>query len=178
MSRLFPAIVACVVLLGLWSGCSHYRLGTSTPLPFATLYVAPTTLKILLPQAQAITTAQIRAAFLRDSRVTLVNSPGAADAILEVEISDYRRDVATQRRDDTGLARKFTLNLITRCTLKDNRSGKTYYTHREISVANCRRSFKPSPCSPMPWPKRSCTSSSTFGKPAAADTISAAALRL
>ena len=84
MSRLFPAIVACVVLLGLWSGCSHYRLGTSTPLPFATLYVAPTTLKILLPQAQAITTAQIRAAFLRDSRVTLVNSPGAADAILEV----------------------------------------------------------------------------------------------
>ena len=172
MSRLFPAIVACAVLLGLGSGCSHYRLGTSTPLPFATLYVAPTTLKILLPQAQAITTAQIRAAFLRDSRVTLVNSPGTADAILEVEISDYRRDVATQRRDDTGLARKFTLNLITRCTLK------SVFPPVPKSAANCRRSFKPSPCSPMPWPKRSCTSSSTFGKPAAADTISAAALRL
>ena len=134
MSRLFPAIAACALLLSLVLGCSHYRLGTSSPLPFATLYVAPTTLKILLPQAQAITTAQIRAAFLRDSRITLVNSPEAADAILEVEISDYRRDVATQRRDDTGLARKFTLNLITRCTLKDNRSGKTYFTHREVSV--------------------------------------------
>ena len=88
MSRLFPAIAACALLLSLVSGCSHYRLGTSSPLPFATLYVAPATLKILLPQAQAITTAQLRAAFLRDSRITLVNSPEAADAILEVEISD------------------------------------------------------------------------------------------
>jgi Lipopolysaccharide-assembly len=134
MSRSFPAILVYALLLCLVSGCSHYRLGTAASLPFTTLYVAPTTTKILLPQAPAITTAEIRAAFLRDSRVTLVNSPEAADAILEVEITNYRREVATQRRDDTGLARKFTLNLITRCTLKDNRSGKAFFTDREVTA--------------------------------------------
>jgi len=132
MWRLFPSLVAGLLFLGLVPGCSHYRLGTATTLPFATLYVSPTTTKILLPQGQAIITTQLRAAFLRDSRVTLVNSAEAADATLDLEVTDYRRDVATQRRDDTGLARKFSLHLTARGTLKDNRSGKVYFAQREI----------------------------------------------
>jgi Lipopolysaccharide-assembly len=132
MARLLPALAAGLLFFGVGSGCSHYRLGTAAPLPFATLFVSPTSTKILLPQGQAIITTQLRAAFLRDSRVTLVNSPEAADATLDVEITDYRRDVATQRRDDTGLARKFSLQLTARGTLKDNRSGKVYFAQREI----------------------------------------------
>ncbi len=134
MSRLLPTLAACALLLGGLTGCSHYRLGTAASVPFATLYVSPATTKIPLPQGQAITTTQIRTAFLRDSRITVVNSPSDADATLDVEITDYRRDVATQRRDDTGLARKFSLNLVVRCTLKDNRSGKVYFAQREITA--------------------------------------------
>lgn len=132
MSRLFPALAAALVFLGLGLGCSNYRLGSATTLPFATLYVSPATTKILLPQGQAIVTTHLRSAFLRDSRVVLVNSPEAADATLDLEITDYRRDVATQRRDDTGLARKFSLHLTARGTLKDNRSGKVYFAQREV----------------------------------------------
>ncbi len=51
-----------------------------------------------------------------------------------MEITDYRREVATQRRDDTGLARKFALTLGVRCTLKDRRAGKDLFTNREILV--------------------------------------------
>ncbi len=134
MLRPLLALLACVALFGLAAGCANYQLGTAGKLAFTTLYVEPATTKILLPQAQAIIGTQVRDAFLRDNRVTLVNSPEAADATLSMEITDYRREVATQRRDDTGLARKFTLTLGVRCTLKDRRAGKDLFTNREITV--------------------------------------------
>jgi hypothetical protein len=121
-------------VLGFTAGCSHYQLGTGAKLSFTTLYVEPVTTKILLPQAQAIIDTQVRDAFIRDSRVTIVNSPEAADATLSLEIIDYKREVATQRRDDTGLARKFAFTLTVRGTLTDRRAGKPLFTNREIAA--------------------------------------------
>lgn len=118
----------------LLAGCSNYQLGTAGKLSFATLYVAPAENKILLPQAQAIITAQVRDAFVRDGRVSLVNSPESADATLRLVITDYHRDVQAARSDDTGLARKFTLRLGTVCTLRDNRTGKSLFTDRVVDV--------------------------------------------
>jgi hypothetical protein len=76
---LFP-LITCVGLLVWGNGCAHYQLGPGAKPTFTTLYVEPVTTKILLPQSQATLETQIRAAFVRDARVTLVNSPEAAEA--------------------------------------------------------------------------------------------------
>jgi hypothetical protein len=128
-----PAFLLACLLLGL-AGCSHYQLGADGKPGFTTLYVEPAANKTLLPQAQTIVSTQLREAFLKDARVTLVNSAAGADATLSVTINDYHRDVTAAREDDTGLARKFSLTLGTVCTLRDNRSGRLLFDKRAVVV--------------------------------------------
>ena len=128
--RLFSLIAALAAL----TGCANYRLGTDAKLSFTTLYVQPVANKTLLPQSQAIVSTQLRDAFLRDGRVTLVNSATEADATLTVTIKDYHREMTAAREDDTGLARKFALTLGTVCTLRDNRNGKDLFKDRSVVV--------------------------------------------
>lgn len=133
MTPRLPLFCLLAVVLGL-TGCAHYQLGTEGKLAFSTLYVAPVANKTLLPQAQAIVSTQLRDAFNKDGRVTLVNSAAEADATLTVTIKDYHREMTVAREDDTGLARKFALTLGTVCTLHDNRAGKDLFTKRTVSV--------------------------------------------
>ena len=125
-----------LVTLVLCTSCAHYQLGTGSAgkLAFHTLYVAPVENKTSLPQARELVSTQLREAFARDARVTLVNSPEAADAPLTVVLNEYRRDVAAAREDDTGLARKFNLTLGAVCTLRDNRAAKPLFENRPVSV--------------------------------------------
>ncbi|MCX6956202.1 MAG: LptE family protein [Verrucomicrobia bacterium] len=129
----WPALVlaACALLVG--SGCANYRLGTGTKLAFRTLYLEPVENKTLLPQARALVSTQLREAFARDPRITLVNSAADAEATLAVTITSYRRDVLTVREGDTGLARKFNVTLSTTCTLRD-RSGKALFENRPVET--------------------------------------------
>jgi hypothetical protein len=135
--------LALVIPLALCAiGCSHYQLGTGAKLSFRTLYVAPVENKTFLPQAREIVSTQLREAFLRDARVTLVNSPDAADATLSVVLTDYHREQASARAGDTGLARKFNLHLTATCTLRDHRGGaggKNLFAQRPVTVQ--RESF-------------------------------------
>jgi hypothetical protein len=124
--------LAALVLGG--AGCSHYQLGTEAKPSFQTLYVAPVDNKTHVPQARELLSTQIREAFAHDARITLVNSPEAADAILTVVLSDYHRDVATVREGDTGLARKFNLTLGARATLRDNRNARFLFENRPVSA--------------------------------------------
>jgi hypothetical protein len=117
-----------------FSGCSHYELGTEGKLAFSTLYVEPVQNHTVLPQAQAIISTQVRYAFEKDARVSIVNSPEAADATLTIVITDYHRDVAAVREVDTGLASKFNLTLGVLCTLTDNRDRKDFFKGRSIKV--------------------------------------------
>jgi hypothetical protein len=133
-ARLSLLLAAWAVgIVGL-SGCAHYQLGTGGTVTFRTLYIEPVANKTLLPQAQALVTTRIREAFARDGRVTLADSPTAADATLTVAITDYHRDVAAVREDDTGLARKFNLTLGVTCSLRDNRAAKLLLDGRVISA--------------------------------------------
>lgn len=127
-------LAAFLCVLAGFSGCANYRLGTSGELAFSTLYIEPVDNQTLLPQARAIVSTQIRETFERDARVTLVNSPEAADATLHVAIRDYRRDVTSVREHDTGLARKFTLTITADCALHDRRTGKTLFANRTINA--------------------------------------------
>jgi outer membrane lipopolysaccharide assembly protein LptE/RlpB len=130
--RLF-LLAALAGVLGL-TGCARYQLGPGSQLAFATLYVEPVANRTLLPQAQAIVSTQLRAAFLHDGRVALVNSAAPADATLTVVIQGYRREMTAVREDDTGLARKFSVTLEVHCTLRDNRSGKVLFADRPVAV--------------------------------------------
>jgi hypothetical protein len=129
-------ILPLCALLGLYlgTGCAHYQLGTSGKLSFHTLYIPPVENKAQLPQAVAVITTQVREAFLRDGRVTLVNSVAEADATLTISLVRYVRDIATARPDDTGLARKFNLNLTALCTLRKTSDNTALFENRAIAV--------------------------------------------
>jgi hypothetical protein len=127
-------LLSFTAALSLLSGCSHYRLGTSGQLGWSTIYVEPVQTKALLPQAQAIFSTQIREAIAKDARASLALSPDAADVTLTVTIADYRREVATVRAGDTGLARSFTVTLDAFATLRDNRTGKILFEKRPIQA--------------------------------------------
>ena len=131
--RLQLSVLFLVCMVAGLTGCAQYQLGTSAEVSFKTLYVAPVESGTLLPQARAIVSTQIREAFARDGRVTLVNSAGEADATLHVTLRDYRRDVASVLESDTGLARKFILTLDVACTLTP-RSGQDLFKDRIIRV--------------------------------------------
>ena len=138
MSRLFALRLLPFALgLILAAGCSHYELGTGAKLGFSTVYIEPVAIQAQIPQAREIISTQLREAFSRDGRVTLVNSAEEADVTLRVVLTDYRRDQASAREDDTGLARKFNLILYASCTLHDNRGGaggKDLLSNRPVSV--------------------------------------------
>ncbi len=134
LSRLLIAAVAPAAVLLFSGGCAHYQLGTGSAPAFRTLHLEPVANQTLLPQSQPILSTRLREAFLRDARITLVNSAAGADATLTVVISDYRREIATVREGDTGLARKFNVTLGTTCTLRDNRTGKALWEKRLINA--------------------------------------------
>jgi hypothetical protein len=131
-SRFLAVVLTGFCLLA--SACSHYQLGTQAKLAFSTLYVAPIENRAMLPQTQAIVETELRSALLKDGRVTLVNSPEAADAVLHVSLVGYDRDVTAANPADTGLAREFALNLRASCTLTDRRTQHSYFTDRKLDV--------------------------------------------
>ncbi len=122
------------LLLGVATSCSNYQLGTGAKVKFSTLFIAPVTAKTVIPQAQVAITTQLREAFIKDGRVTLVDSPESADAVLRITLIGYDRAVAVSRADDTGLARRFDLTLKANATLTDNRTKETYFTDRVLSA--------------------------------------------
>jgi len=120
--------------LALVSGCAGYQLGTGSAPKFTTLFVAPVTSEALAPQARVELTTRIREAFIRDGRVRLVESAAAADAVLEVTIARYGRTLAVSQPNDTGLARRFDLNVQARATLRNNRAQDPYFTDRILEA--------------------------------------------
>jgi hypothetical protein len=131
MTRVWSLLLASALLA---QGCANYRLGTGADPLFATLYIEPAKNKTTLAQPQALVSTMIREAFIRDGRVTVVDSSIAADATLEVTLVNYNRFNAANREDDVGLARKFTLHLRASCRLRDNRTGRMLFDGRIVEV--------------------------------------------
>lgn len=122
------AVCSCVAF---FAGCAHYKVGTGSELAFKSLYVAPVDSEAEAPQARALVWAKLRETLLRDTRVTLVESPQEADATLTVVLKKYGRDATVSKADDTGLARKFSLTLQADCTLA-LRDGKELFSKKRI----------------------------------------------
>lgn len=133
--RLLHVLFSVVVLLSSvlsFTGCASYQLGTGTAPRFATLFVAPVKTEALVPEARAELTTRIREAFIRDGRVRLTTDAASADAVLQVTVAGYHRDVAVTRPDDTGLARRFDVTLQARASLLSNRTKDPFFTDRVL----------------------------------------------
>ena len=131
MKRVLAAIGLLLTLALGGPGCSNYRLGTGSRPAFATLQVEPVANRTALPQTEALFSARLREAFIRDGRVQLATS-GAA--VLAVTLTDFRREVAAVREGDTGLARKFNLTLTATATLRDAAGGRLIWDRRTFTV--------------------------------------------
>ena len=128
--RLTPLLCGVLFL----SGCGSYQLGTGAKLKFSTLFIAPVTCEAMIPQAQALVTTQLREAFIRDGRVTLVDSPETAEVVLQISLTGYDRTVAVSLPTDTGLARRFDVNLRAQATLTDNRTKQDLFAKRPLAA--------------------------------------------
>jgi len=124
---LLPLLALALAL----AGCSRYQLGDPATLPFATIHVAPPVNTSLAPQSAAVVGANLVRALDRSGRVTIAPA-ASADALLGVTITDYRREIAADRSDDTSLARKWRVVLTAECTLTNRRDGKTWFTRRIV----------------------------------------------
>jgi hypothetical protein len=128
------AVLASLVALALGvSSCTNYHLDGAPP-RYATLHVAVVKSDVLLPQAVALVTTQVREAFLKDGRVRLVDSAAEADAELTLTLEDYHRDVTVARTDDTGLARRFDVVLQARASLVDQRTKQIVFANQPLKA--------------------------------------------
>lgn len=131
-------ILACLSLiaLSLLSGCASYKLGAPSELPFESIYIRPAANQSYAPQAQALLSSNIRQAFIHDGRVKVLSSEEAADAVLEVTITDYIRRTAARRQDDTVGAATYNATLVAELSLFDANKGDFFFKKREVQERN------------------------------------------
>lgn len=132
--RHYVFALTTLLVLGLSAGCKSYKLGHPAELPFETIYIQPAKNDSFAPQAQALVSAQVREAVIRDGRVKLVADPSKADAVLAMTLTDYTRDAASRRQDDTELAQSFDLTLHLQLDLYDQRKGDYLFQGRGVEA--------------------------------------------
>ncbi len=126
---LLPAVVGALVL----SGCSHYSLGPTAKLDFQSLYIAPVTSRAMVAQAVEPVTNQLRETMLQEG-LRLARTQADADATLEVQLVDYPRGIAATQQGNSLNAQSYSLTLVAKSNLVDNRNGQVYFENRQIEV--------------------------------------------
>ncbi|TVP80965.1 MAG: hypothetical protein EA353_02550 [Puniceicoccaceae bacterium] len=133
VSRLYACLLLSIGFIGLLGGCKSYQLGNPAELTFQSIYVKPVQNDSYAPQAQALLSSQIRDAFIRDGRLALATSEEAADVVLLVNLTDYRRRAASRSRQDTRLGTDFDLTLEAELALFDQNKGSYLFQRRKLS---------------------------------------------
>jgi len=137
-TRLSPVrslLLATLSLLAvcIMGGCKAYQLGNPTELPFESIFIKPVANDSFAPQAQALLSAQIREAFIRDGRTKVVTSEEAADAVLLVNLTEYNRSGGARNQNDTAPSTSFNLQLVADVSLFNQNKGDYYFEDRELS---------------------------------------------
>lgn len=133
MHRTLGFLILAIAMLSS-TACSHYRMGTGSERPYDSIFIQAVETQGVIPQSAAIFTTQLRDTFIKDARLRVVNTPQEADAILSVKLGSLRRERLTSLPNDTGLTRKFGLQLNASCTLIQAKDGKAYFTDRPLIV--------------------------------------------
>ena len=138
LNALHASMIAVLALFtsAFISGCNSYQLGNPVELPFELIYIKPVSNDSFAPQAQALLSTQIRGAFIRDGRTKLVTSREAADAVLLINLTDYKRYPAARQSEDTTTAASFSLVLAAEVSLFNQNKGDYYFQERIIKESS------------------------------------------
>ncbi len=131
------------ILFGLFSlslvfclcACKYRLAGTAQPLPFKTIALAQVVNDSYAPQAASPLNTQL-AAMLSQAPALELAALGDSQAVLEVELDDYTKQIFATKESDTALASAITVTLTANCSLKDLRTGKYLFKDRRVSVSN------------------------------------------
>ena len=137
MSR-FSRILFALISLSLafcLCACKYRLAGTAQPLPFKTIALAQVVNDSYAPQAASPLNTQLAAMLSQAPALELV-ALGDSQAVLEVELDDYTKQIFATKESDTALASAITVILTAKCSLKDLRTGKYLFKDRNVSVSN------------------------------------------
>lgn len=120
--------------LSILTACKSYHLGSPAEIPFQSIYIKPVSNHSFAAQAQPIISAQLREAFLQDGRAKIVASKKNADAVLYVDLTEYKRSGAARSSQDTTIADIFDLQLTATVSLLDQKNGLYLFENRSIQA--------------------------------------------
>lgn len=125
-----------LTLLGLALCACNYRLqGTAQPLPFKTIAVKQVVNNSYAPQASNPLMTQIATMLSQTPALTLTNLDDA-QAVLEITLDDYTKDVYASLSEDTDIASAITVKLSANYTLRNLKTGEVIFKNRPFSVSN------------------------------------------
>jgi outer membrane lipopolysaccharide assembly protein LptE/RlpB len=105
----FGALVALVL-----SSCNYHQGRGGQP-AFHTLAVSPILNQTMLPQVEPLLDAELREQLLRAG--TRIVNKEKADAVLQVTLVEFDRELGAVQEGDSGLARSYSLKLRAEVTL-------------------------------------------------------------
>lgn len=108
----------------LLAGCMGYQLGGTRPEGIETVHVAPVVNATTEPAIELEVTKALRQRIQFDARLKLENTPGKADAVIEVELSDYRLTAIAFHDDQKTAPEQYRLRISGVATLKNTGTGE------------------------------------------------------
>lgn len=127
------ALLGAIAALFL-NGCASYQLGNTAALPYKSISVSPPVNLSSLPQVEGPLNAALRKAIQTNGSLTLATG-GASDAVLELSLTETRRNIAAVSSSDVGRGRKFELVVDLELSLKKNDgSGQFFIQTRPLSI--------------------------------------------
>ena len=116
-------LLNCVAATLLLSGCLGYQLGGSRPEDIKTAAMAPVVNKTAEPAIELQVTHAVRDRLQFDGRLKLVNGDGAADAVIEVILTDYDLTPIAFRSEQRTTPEIYRLRITGTATLKNAETG-------------------------------------------------------
>ena len=114
-----------LVSLLLLTGCMGYQLGGTRPEGVETVYTAPVVNETTESAIELQVSHALRQRIQFDGRLKLKNTAEAADAIIEVTLTDYKLTAIAFRDDLKTTAEQYRLRITGVATLTDAKTGKT-----------------------------------------------------
>lgn len=126
-------LVSSLLVLFLFSACSHYHLGKMAEPSFRTIAISPILSDGFAPQVQAILRDQLIREFLSDGTLEILPME-SADVVLEIVLTDFSQLMTASRSQDTALARSYEVSIKALCTLVDSRTQEIVWENEEVEA--------------------------------------------
>lgn len=114
----------CGLTILLLAGCMGYQLGGTRPEGIKTVHVAAVVNATTEPAIELQVTHALRQRIQLDGRLKLVNNAGQADAVIEVELTDYKLQAIAFRDDLKTTPEQYRLRISGQAELRNTKTGQ------------------------------------------------------